>query len=736
MSKLEAMQEAYNRGILPEDKKAAFEEAQRRGLVGATSPASAPIMPEVTSVAPPVVDTPPEAGMLSQGLDFASDLILGEKENYPELPGLIGTDSVHIADTSSGQLNIIKKQYPNAELDFDKFGNPLVITNESIGGLKPEQPWYINAPGASISDISMMGDLATEMAPTIAASVMSGPLGWIKGGLNVGATAGLGEGITQAKAQVAGAKEGFNIKDIAWASAFGAGGEISGRVVAKGLSALVGVFRRASGNPALPVNKIVDTKTGNLTKEAQGIADKHGITAKQLQQMVARDVKKTLDIDPSTLTPEQMLRTSELESIGGRPTKGFVTRDPNDMRFEFDVKRTEAGFPLEERQAFNNRMLTEAAEKLKTGIGAETDDAANLVAGLQSVDQELDDAVGILYKQAEDSIGASTKVSLSKTGAEIDDLMDDVKAGLIPEVDAWLNKAKRLGVEIDESGDLVGEITVKQAESLRKKANRLLAGKPEEVSRAMGKIKSGLDDDVLQHAGKDVFGEGRKLAAERFNTLHSKEPAKKIVKDLISGKIDPDKAFRKIVINGGARDVQAVKDALLKTSAKSQLGSWNELRANTVKHAIDEATKYGGPNMMGQQSWSGLNFRKALEQQIGKKNLKVLFSEEELADLYKISRVGENLTTLPPNVYNPGTASSGMNWVERIVSKVPGPISRLLVGVSTAGKTAMKKAEITKKVTKALEPGKSLPKQMARNKRSGLPQIGVFAGNVYSSSER
>ena len=34
-SKEEMLTEAYNRGILPADKKAAYEEAQRRGLIAA-----------------------------------------------------------------------------------------------------------------------------------------------------------------------------------------------------------------------------------------------------------------------------------------------------------------------------------------------------------------------------------------------------------------------------------------------------------------------------------------------------------------------------------------------------------------------------------------------------------------------------------------------------------------------------------------------------------------------------
>lgn len=48
ISKADALAEAYKRGLLPPDKKAAYEEAQRRGLVGtqpAQSPASQPVAP-------------------------------------------------------------------------------------------------------------------------------------------------------------------------------------------------------------------------------------------------------------------------------------------------------------------------------------------------------------------------------------------------------------------------------------------------------------------------------------------------------------------------------------------------------------------------------------------------------------------------------------------------------------------------------------------------------------------
>lgn len=672
-------------------------------------------------------------------LDSAKNFVFGVSENYPEFPHLPGID-IEKSDTPKGKLNRIKKQFPKITRDYDVHGNDLVVLNESIGGNPPDQRYYLNKPGISFNDIYDTGENLGRSVVPVATSFASAGMGAFPAMGYVGASGMISEAVRQTGGKLWN-KQDYNPSKILFTGLTESIGEGAGRALSASLGAITNVFRRMKGSPKLSIEDIYNPKTGQLTDSAKEILDKKGVTPKELQQMTRQEIDRLVKPTNTTgLNSGQVKRFNEADELGVQPTTGYVTQDPRQIALEAKLKRTSANNDprLLEREAINNQAITNQLDNIKNNIISTSDDAASSFEALIFKDDQLDSYADMFYKIAREKSGNKRIVRLGNTFNKLDDLAGDNAAGLFGGVvDAWTNAAKKSGVSLNENGNLVGKLSVKQAEALRMKANQLFKGANEQEKRALRSIKEGLDDDVLKYAGDDIFKYGRKTHEIRKKVYHSDEPAKKIVGDIIDGKIPPEQIFKKTVLSRDSRKVEQVKKALLlKTTTKdpntSGILAWNDMRANSVKYIMDKASSGSKTSISGETLWDGAAFRKALDSDIGDKTLKILFSEKEIAYLYHISRVAENLSAKP----NMSLATSGANYtgslVDRVMSRVPGSAGRWLQGMLHQGANIAARSKDSVKITGALEPLKTIPKEASKRAKTILPQLGVFSGSVYN----
>ena len=711
------------------------------------APRLVPVEPSAAMPAAP--QTPPQedpsffdkaitgaSNLASSAITGVKDMWEGEKEDYPELPRVAMMD-LETASTANGKLNMFKKRFPNGERDVDIYGNVLVIPNEEMQGNKPDQAYYLNKPGGSWQDAYEAKEMITNTVPEMAISAMSGSAGILKGMASVGLAAMGGETVKQAKAK-AYADEDFSMRNIVTSGLLSSVGQGVGHTVSKGFQSLGNVLRRIKASPDAKLNKLINPKTGEIAPDVLKIIDEQGITPKELKQMVARDLAKGGNKNLDSLTPNEYIRHADASSVGVKPTLGRTTQDPNLIKTEMDLKKSKLGGDLVDRDMYNNAILLDDMSRFQAGTGGvEANSSQTIAKTLQEIDLETNDLVHGWYKQAEKTMGAKKQINLTHTANQVDELWDDM--AIVPEIGAWLRTAEKYGMKVTDDKFLTGKLTVAQAEILRKRANQLTKGKGPDVWRAMGKIKDSLDDDVLRHAGEDIYAKGRSLAAKRFGTLHSDEPGKKAVRDLVEGTLDPEKAFNKLVISGDSRNLTEAHKAIFfngKDSPRS-IATWNEIRSDAVKHVMEKATKAGPPNAIGQQSFNGAAFRDAMEKDIGSTNLKLLFTEDELAHLYKISRVAGNLTSVTPDTLGSmASKAQSFDLTDRIALRVPGPISKLMVYGRHATANTVHKAKDATLVAESLNPldsiEKGVKKAAANNVKHILPQVGVFSGNVYN----
>ena len=132
-------------------------------------------------------------------------------------------------------------------------------------------------------------------------------------------------------------------------------------------------------------------------------------------------------------------------------------------------------------------------------------------------------------------------------------------------------------------------LSTSDAEDLRKTIGELDVSTPSQF-RAKAAIIDALDEDVVNTAGRDVYGPARDAAKARFSEFDRKTLA-----DIQQDKVDPDKLIKRIV-GGNLADLQALKHALT-TGTPEQVAAWRKaaepLKAKWAAQVKDADAVFG-----------------------------------------------------------------------------------------------------------------------------------------------
>lgn len=387
-------------------------------------------------------------------------------------------------------------------------------------------------------------------------------------------------------------------------------------------------------------------------------------------------------------SPETLARHEQLQSLPVKvpATRGQITRDPVQLRNEGNVSATETGKPIRDIYLAQNEALIENLDVLKGRVANKTKPAETPEqVGISVQDQALRAKLALSkenvkkkYAAAESAGELQGKVSPARIIKTVRSSPDVTHYAW---VEAWLSKAKI--IEKTESGTVTRKLTLKEMEDLRQAA----------VARAMnggtegyyaGKVISAIDE-ATEGAGGKLYKEAR--AARRKQATEFEETG--AVARLVENKSRTDRStaledtWRKTVIGGSIEDLRNVKRSLLTGGdAKTRTAgkrAWRDIKAQTIQHIKDEATKGVATNERGQPNVTPAAMKRAVDS-IGRDKLDEIFGPGTATRVDRILEATRTVKTVPPAGHaGSSTMSNMLAFFERGLGKIP------IVGSTASG---------------------------------------------------
>lgn len=532
---------------------------------------------------------------------------------------------------------------------------------------------------------------AGRIAGNIAASI---PLGYAVPGMTASTTAGktlygAGAGLAGAVAQpVLNNNENFwdeKTKQAALGAATGAAGPHIANFVGKGVSKV-----KQAITPSVSREQAVKSVTEALNKKGVNF---HQL-AKETQDELTAQSRKALNIG-ADLNIDEIAAKSDFDLLGMKPTKGQLSLDPTQVRFEKNTSGiTGAGDDLAQRFNQQNDQLIEGVNNLRTGQGMDAYQAgASSIDALTSVDSARQKAVGELYETAYGEVGIDTPLNTERFMKLVSDKLDDMIASADELPIGVNNKLKKIA-----SGEI--PFTIKKAEQVRKSINkRMGSASPSEklTLKAINDSIQGEIDLVGEQAGKQAgqaFKNARSAAAKRFGQIDSSPAMREVVKDMAT----PDDFIKKNIINSKAGPLLALRNDIQPHNPEV----WAEIKGQVVDHLKNKALSGKSDEFA---NFSASNFNKAMNT-IGNAKLKVLFDPAEIKQLRTIGRVSERIANQPAgaSVNNSNTAAQVANLLTT-GSKIP---------LLQLAADPLKSALIGARASRALNPNVAIPKNAPR----------------------
>jgi len=594
---------------------------------------------------------------------------------------------------------------PNIGFQQDEAGNVLLANNRT--GARA----IVNRPGVSGTDAAQFLGLGGAFAPASRIGLEAGIL--------------TGKGLSQS-AKGAAAASGTQL-GIEGAQAAGGGDLDLANVMAAG--ALQPVTQAGLNKIAAPVTGrgrvVVQNDTSQITEQALAKIDdifKNGGSPDEINAAVSNELQIS-----GVLTPEQAKNFNLFAKRNVPPLRANVTQSTDDFRqLQDSIKRSGA---VSERVAEQDEQLFKIARDGIENIGPTTQDIVETNSSLFKVIDgrvsELDNIVFEAYSKARDVAKGQPRVTLDNLSKAISDSRgsENISGGVISAVRGVLkNKgALRTGSDIDINkrgpritGEDTRKLTVTEAEEIRQNLNRFYESASPEGRRIIRELKNALDDDVASAVGEDIFKDARQAkinmqaVIERGRRNKFDKTKGSFLEDVIDNKIPEEKIIPRL-LTGRDDDFTAFKRFLLNDAGPEGIQSFNNIKAQVLRDALDKAITQG-KGEGGQAIFSGAGFRNALKGIKQTKKYNELFNADErelIDDIIEISRL-----RVPNRSVAQGSGPSGFaiqqakNEINRAIFKqIPliGEKAQAIADAITASSNARRQLDPLRETRKVVE---------------------------------
>lgn len=388
-------------------------------------------------------------------------------------------------------------------------------------------------------------------------------------------------------------------------------------------------------------------------------------------------------------TPEQAMRKFEIEEIGAIPTRGRVTGDLDDLRFEVDQRRVSGPVAETEqasRRGVDARMRAEV-ERLSRGADVDPGSAGDVAsqalergrAAMKDLERQAFQAVDERLAQLPDNVRIGARSLRAAVGDEIDFLDAEALAPV-------RSRLRRLGV-LDAGGELADEVvlTPTQAESARRVLGEVFRSGDPNAKRVAGKLREALQEDVVRDVGEDVFVSARAISAERFAAFDNREK----VSAILQGKIGPEQVVKRI--QGAGTKASEVHE-LFETLDAVDSNAANLLRASVLEDVFSKAR--GAVDADGVPSLTPASLQRKVKA-LGMAKMEAMFGRPQAEALAQFSDRLSKFAAIDFRTAGPGTAGDLMNKLRasfgRLLGATPG--GRWVSGAYEAIRNGVKSRE-------------------------------------------
>ena len=408
----------------------------------------------------------------------------------------------------------------------------------------------------------------------------------------------------------------------------------------------------------------------------------------------------------------QRIARAEALPVPVKLTKGQATQDFAQQQFERETaKQAEEGAPIRQRMQEQNQALVQSFDAFLDDIGTELPETAYKLQTGQKIDEALRKRAAVdkarirsAYKAADEAGETAEPVSLSGVADYLNS--NRAEAGLAPIMQAV---SKQLEVQGVGGGSLldgtlqVGDMTLAQAERLRKAINKFSSGADANNLRVAGELKQ-LIDDATEGAGGERYQAARKLRKQYGDNYERIG----IVKNILGTKrgsndrqIALENIVDKVVTNGSVDDLAQVR-RLLQTQGREGMSAWREMQASTIRHIRDEATKGVGRDPNGNPLISPAQLNRTISALDKNGKLEKVFGKKGAEQLKDMNDIAKDVFVAQPGAVNTSNTSSAilaaMDMMMTAGAGVPTPI---LSGLKIT-RDSLRKRKIDKKVQEAL----------------------------------
>lgn len=381
------------------------------------------------------------------------------------------------------------------------------------------------------------------------------------------------------------------------------------------------------------------------------------------QKQAATGVRKVKEAGVET--PEQAVRRTAFEAEGIEPTRAQVTRDAGEFQAQQEAAKGSNAVRarLEQQEA---RLQGAFEQKAVDTQGRSVTSTSTPIDEVLNRSITLDKEIGNLYKQAREAAPEGKEIKFERLAKSLSNLEGEetISGGLISSVKSnLLNR----GI-INKDGKVVGKVSVETGEQVRQDINALHNSVTDRGRQLSRQLKDSLDDDVLLHAGTDLFNSARSAKRNFEQGLNRAKISKfdnrksNLVRDMLDNKVDPDSFVNDAIFAKKWRkeDVSQLKSYLNQTDSGKQ--AWNDLRAQTMAEIKERAFKGAVREDGVTKSLSRDGLQKALASLKGK--TEVLFTPEEQAFLKRMQGIAELREPAPGTFSGKGPSAQAIREVK------------------------------------------------------------------------
>jgi hypothetical protein len=385
-----------------------------------------------------------------------------------------------------------------------------------------------------------------------------------------------------------------------------------------------------------------------------------------LRQEILNTIKSGQTPDAAAL-----LRKQQFESLGMKPMKGEITRDPNLWSQQQNIRGAIQG--VSDRLRSHQEKLAEHLKGYSKGAIDSYNSGKIITNALEDWNQKEKSRIGELYKNAKDETGRYANVDAYQFSQAANSALDENMMGhyLPDETRNLLNDISSEKIPLNVN-NLVQIDTVLSA-AQRKEGT----GSPSAL--AIGHVRDALHNaDIDTAAGEEAkaaFDLARGEAAKRFKTIRE-NPA---LDDVVSGKAINDTFIKKHFLNNPNTDQINRTAELLRNVSPDAF--------NTVKAKIGQDIERAafGLNEAAKSEFKPEALAKALEKYNPEK-LSAFFSPDEIEKLQTISNVGSYVFKPPPlntkNASNTFVAAMQNSPLIQQAIKMTGPAGKVVSGAA------------------------------------------------------